>query len=311
MNKLIRWYNKNRKIFWLSIVISIIVISLPRALNQYAKDKNNVGSSMNNTTTYDNTNYSVISQETIKEETNEENNNIINTFIDYCNNRETENAYQLLTNQCKEKLYPTLDDFVNKYYNRIFGDKKSYSIQAWFSNNNYYTYKINFKEDMLSTGNANSSSIEDYYTIVYENGNYKLNINSYIGSIEIDKSAETDDIKISVISKDIFIDYEIYNINVESKIGKSILLDSLENTNTMYLEDSSGLHYDAYSHEIVREELRVRAIKDVSIKFNKKYTTERKITKIVFEDIILDYNNYITYSNKSEFDNRTSVKIEL
>jgi len=79
----------------------------------------------------------------------------------------------------------------------------------------------------------------------------------------------------------------------------------------MYLEDVGKLHYNAYNHELVTEELRIRAIKNISIKFNKKYTTQREIEKIVFSDIVLDYDNYISYTNKAEFQNRTKIEIEL
>lgn len=311
MNRFIRWYNKNRKIFWLTIVVVIIVISVPRALNEYAKDKKDISSSINNTTTYSNSNYSIISGETVKEETNKENTSIINTFIEYCNDGKIKEAYEMLSYECKNILYPTQEDFEIKYYHNIFQNKKSYDIQAWFSATGYYTYKINLKEDILSTGNVNVSSIEDYYTIVYEDNNYKLNINSYIGNVEINKFNETNKIKISVLSKDIFMDYEIYNINVDNRTGKSILVDSLESTNNMYLEDSGELRYDAYSHELVIEELRVRAVKDISIKFNKKYTTERELKKIVLSDIILDYDTYTTYNNKSDYNYRTKLEIGL
>lgn len=79
----------------------------------------------------------------------------------------------------------------------------------------------------------------------------------------------------------------------------------------MYVEDIGELHYNSYSHELVTEELRVRAIKNISIKFNKKYNTQREIERIIFSDIILDYDNYISYTNKSEFQNRTKIEIEL
>lgn len=311
MNRFIRWYNKNRKIFWLTIVVAIIVISVPRVLNEYAKDKKNVSSSIINTTTYSNSNYSIISGETVEEEINIENTSLINNFIDYCNDGKTKEAYNILSDECKNILYPTQEDFETKYYNNIFQNKKSCDIQAWFSATGYYTYKINLKEDILSTGNVDSTSIEDYYTVVYEDNNYKLNVNSYIENIEINKFNETEKLKISVLSKDVFMEYEIYNIKVENKTKNSILVDSLENTNNMYLEDSGGLHYDSYSHEIATEKLRVRGEKEINIKFNKKYSTEREVKKIVFSDIILDYDTYTTYNNRSDYKNRIKIEIEL
>lgn len=221
MHRIIRWYNKNRKMFWIIVFIAIIVINIPRVLNEYAKDKKGKSSSIsNNTTTYNNESYSIISGETVEKEKNKENTDIINSFIEYCNRGETENAYEILSDSCKQNLYPTVNEFKDKYYNKIFNNKKSYEIQAWVLNGNYYTYKINLKEDILSTGNANSASIEDYYTIIYEGSRYKLNINSYIGNENINKFNETDSVKIEVLNKDIFMDYEIYNINVTSKIRK-------------------------------------------------------------------------------------------
>lgn len=224
MNRIIRWYNKNRKIFLLAILVIIALSVLPRVLNEFAKSKKEVSSSINNTTTYNNEDYSIITGETVEEETSKENSNIINSFIDFCNNGNIENAYQILSKDCKDKLYPTINDFKDKYYNKIFNNKKSYSIQAWVTEGSYYTYKIDFKEDMLSTGNANSASIEDYYTIVYEDGGYKLNINNYIASTIINKINETDELKIAVLSKDVFMEYEIYNIYITSKIRKIYII---------------------------------------------------------------------------------------
>ena len=225
MNRIIRWYNKNRKIFWVIVFVAIIVINLPKVLNEYAKDKKEKSSSIsNNTTTYNNEDYSVITGETVKEETNTKNTNIINSFIDFCNNGDIESAYQILSKDCKEQLYPTINDFTDRYYNKVFNNKKSFEMQAWISSGNYYTYKINLEEDILSTGNANSASIEDYYTIVYEDGSFKLNINSYIGNEKINKFNEIDSVKIEILNKNIFMDYEIYNINVTSKMRKIYII---------------------------------------------------------------------------------------
>lgn len=296
MNKLTRFYNKNRKIIWSALFILVIIISVPKALDNYVikqKELNQSSSNENITTTSGNKDYSIISGETVKKETNIQNNIIISNYIDYCNNKKVEEAYSLLSNNCKEKLYPSMQDFYNDYYNNVFSDKKIYDIQAWYTNNNCYTYKVDFKEDILSTGNTDVSSMEDYYTIVIENGENKLNINSYVQTEEINKQNEINEVKVTLLSKDIYMDYEIYNLVVETKTEKPIYLDSLENTNTMYLTDSEGLHYYAYNHELVKEELRVRGIKNVKIKFNKKYTTKRQLTSIMFSDIIPNSDNYI------------------
>ena len=40
---------------------------------------------------------------------------------------------------------------------------------------------------MLSTGNTNDNYIEEYVALKVENGEYKLNINSYLGRNTINK----------------------------------------------------------------------------------------------------------------------------
>ena len=217
MNRFIRWYNKNRKMFWLIVVIAIIISSLPRILNEYAKDKKDVSSSIVNTTTSNNEDFAIITGEEVKEEIRKENKNIINDFVEFCNSGDIEKAYQLLSEECKEKLYPTIEEFEENYYNKIFDNIKTYSIQSWITEGNYYTYKVNLKEDILSTGKANKESIEEYYTIVEGSEEDKLNINNYIGNIPVNKNMEEDKIKIDIISKDVFMEYEIYNIKVINK----------------------------------------------------------------------------------------------
>ena len=314
MNRIIRWYNKNHGLFWVIVFIVIISIAIPRALNKHIKEqkKNGVSSSNRNiTTTYDNADYSIISGGTVKKDVKEKNNTIISNFIEYCNNGDIENAYSLLSDNCKENLYPDIESFKNNYYNRVFNQKRLFEMQAWYQENGSYTYKIDLVEDMLSTGKENTMAIEDYFTIVSEKGKKRLNINDYIKREEINRQKEDDNLKINVVSKDVYLDYEIYNLEVQSKNGKTIVLDSLETTNTMYLQDEGMYKYKAFSHEITQPELQVITTRNLRVKFNKKYTTNRKINKIVFEDIILDYENYLQYDKKSEFYKREKMEISI
>ena len=314
MKRIVKWYNENKMKIWIGIFVVILAIAIPRVLNNYFKNKRkNEVSSSNEiiTTTYGNKDYSIISGETLKKEVANKNNSLIDNFINYCINGDVEKAYDLLSTNCKQKLYPSIEEFTNKYYKSVFENKAKYSAQAFYTNNNCHTYEIVLTEDLLSTGNIDATSIEDYYTIVDDNGKQKLNINSYVTTEIINKSNEDNNIKIDVLSKDIYIDYEIYNLKVESKVGKSILLDSLEKTNGIYLQDNKEFKYNAFSHEKIQEELRVRSVKNIDIKFNKKYTTTANIQKIVFTDIILDFDDYLHHANKSEYKGREILEIEL
>ena len=149
-NKLLRFYNQNRYLVWIVILTVIAIISLIHILNNYI-EKNDLQENDSNIytgiTKKRDENYTVITQKKLDKDTS----NIIKTFINYCNTGNPEQAYKLLSDDCKQLLYPSLESFKEKYYNKIFNTKKLYSCQAMVNHDNYYTYQINFTEDILAT----------------------------------------------------------------------------------------------------------------------------------------------------------------
>lgn len=128
----------------------------------------------------------VISGENVSKEKNDRNINIINEFCENCNNGNIEDAYNMLSSRCKEILFPSLEDFENKYYSLIFTEKRSFKTQSWIQSGGINTYKITIGSDLLSTGGKSNSETVDYYTIVKENEEEKLNINGYVKKEEIE-----------------------------------------------------------------------------------------------------------------------------
>ena len=50
---------------------------------------------------------------------------VIEQFVEYCNNGNVEEAYNLLSDECKDEMYKTLNDFKVSYYDQVFaGEKK-------------------------------------------------------------------------------------------------------------------------------------------------------------------------------------------
>lgn len=62
----------------------------------------------------------IIKGSDISEEQYEEDSNLVNKFLEYCNNSEVDKAYELLTDECKSEKYITLEQFKEYYYNYIF-----------------------------------------------------------------------------------------------------------------------------------------------------------------------------------------------
>jgi len=77
----------------------------------------------------------------------------ISQFIDYCNNGEIEEAYSMLSNNCKKERYDTIDKFKQQYINKVF--KINISEYSFVKKGN--TYIVTLKQDMLITGKLNST----------------------------------------------------------------------------------------------------------------------------------------------------------
>ena len=146
---------------------------------------------------------------------------------------------------------------------------------------------------MLATGKSNDGySKQDYITVKEEDGEDKLNINNYIGHTDINKTTEKDEISMQVISKEAYMDYEEYKINVTNNKDQAIVLDGRSNVDSLYLEDSRGQKYSAYTHELTTPMLNLDAgsSRELTIKFYNRYGSNKTIEYIVFSDLLV--SNY-------------------
>ena len=230
---------------------------------------------------------------------------IIEQFVEYCNNQNAEEAYNLLSDECKDEMYNTLNDFEISYYEPVFGGKKkSVSVENWSSN----IYKVTIQRDILSTGiYSDENTLQDYMSVIRdENENYKLNINGYIGREAINVSKNQNDIEITVLESNTYKDYQTYTFRVTNNSENQILLDDKSNIDSMRLEDENGIEYAAYTHEISDTELVIPAgqTREIEIKYYNKYISTKQIEKIIFSRIVLNYNIGERYSYES-------IEIEL
>lgn len=292
MNKLIRLYNQNRKRFWTIVITIIAGYLLLRTINYSIKMENesnkNKISTSNVVSTIINPNKSAISDYEINESVYKSQNEIVSDFVEFCNGKDITSAYELLSDECKEELYPTVQDFKKYYYDNIFNTKRTYSLQNWTDS----IYKIRYTEDIMTTGKVtDNSSFQDYIKIIMDGKNKKLNINGFLGKETINKEKEYKKIKIKVISRKIYMDYEIYDLEIENNNEKTIMLDTLTKNKTIYLVDKNKTKHYALSNEIVKDSLKVKSKykNNISIKFDNPYIKDRTITSVVFSDILIGY----------------------
>jgi predicted metal-dependent hydrolase len=296
MNKIIRYYNQNRLEIILVIIAIILGIFLLRFINYNIakrKEKENVENISDVIQENEKESKSIITGEEAKVNTSN-NKELIQNFIKYCNGGETEKAYDLLTDDCKEELYPKLEDFEKVYYNSKFVTNKTCEIENW----NGATYRIRLSENALETGKISTEKIEDYVTIRNQDGESRLNINGYIGRTKLNNKNEKEDIKIEITEKNTYMDYEIYTIKVKNNNDEDILLDDLKNTDTIYISDENGTKHVAYMHELLSEQLRIskKTSKELRIKFTNAYISNRKMKKITFSNIMINNGSTVSIS---------------
>lgn len=317
MNGFIRKFNQNRKMIFLDVFIIVSVIICIQVVNNVLKDKHkneyeNIVNTQQDISSY-NSRQSVVTGETVDTKKHENNSQIIENFIKYCNDKNPQKAYELLSEACKAKMFPTENDFINQYYLIFFKDQQEYNYESWLTKSGKYTYKVDLYEDMLKTGGQNTSVTEEYYTVVTENNSTKLNINGFVNSTKMNKNKGNSNITVTIKEKNTFMEYETYVIEVKNNTNKDILLDSKESTNTMYIQDKKENKYSSYSHEISYDKLWVKPnmTRTIEIKFTKEYSSQLDAEKLVFSDIILDYNTYKNLNDKKQYTNRYNLEIDF
>ena len=304
--KIAEWYigNKSKILMAIFVVVVVVLISIiVNILNSLRK--NNTVENLELSTNIQQTDTSIGNFTDIYVEDNESvvtgesiGSSHINTIgtieqlVQLCNEQKVEEAYNLLSDECKEEVYPSLESFRNNYYNTIFnGKKKNISVENWANN----IYKVTFEDDALSTGVYTAEgAIQDYITVVStDNNELKLNINNYIGRREINKTNNAvSGVEITALNTDTYMDYQTFTFRVKNNTNKTILLDDKFSTDNMYITDSNGNQYTAYIHELSEAQLTVTPgeTKDVTIKYYSRYGTTKTITQIIFNKVILNYN---------------------
>lgn len=317
MHKFLRWYNQNREIFFIGLAIIVFIFIIIQVLNAIVGRRNegirnslaSENSSTNSSTAISEPSTSVITGETMSAEETNTVTDVIRIFVEYCNNGDIENAYNMLTDECKTLIYPSIEQFTQNYYERIFYMNRMYSLENWYTSGNLYIYYIKYTEDVLASGDLNSEDNKgDYITVVRTDNGYKLNISSYVGREIKNDRVSTNGVIVLVNWIDMYMDYTIANISITNDTETNICIDPREGNYTTYMYDGNNVKYNALLNENSEEQLMVRRglTNTINIKFNKMYNPERELRGIIFSNVILNYDEYISGTNE-----KNSIVIEL
>ena len=313
MYKMIRIFNQNRKKIIKIILVIVLIILIINIFNYFFK--NNVDNNVVKDESSENiakeviSTKSAISGQTVFESKLKNDVDFIKKFINYCIEQNIDSAYEMLTNECKEEMFNTKEDFFNNYCLKIFDSNKQFTIENWSGD----IYLIKITQDILATGKIkNESTKQDYITVVNKDGESKLNINNYIGRKEINKVTERENIKIYITEINTYMDYEIYSLVVENGSENKILLDAGNNVKSVYLLDNNKMKYYFFSNEIVENKLIIESKfkNKINIKFSNSYSSDRKLQQLVFSEFVLNYDEFKKLQDVQKY-NYYEFKIDI
>jgi len=307
MNRLIRLWNQNRKECIAGIVIIIAIWLLIQLLNMYYANTSKIKNEPKNAVPIYHAeevqNVEIEKEPTaemsgngeIGETAAEQNVEVMKNFIQYCNERNVEAAYNLLATETKTFLFSNIQDFEKNYIQAYFQTRRGLDYELWKTGGGSYTYKITLLNDALAEGTLNTNtSYIDYFTIVAQDGYWKLNLGGLIRYTKLDKTKEDKGTVWNVIGKEVYMNYEVYTIKVTNRSGKTILLDSLQDKTSIFATGNTGTTYSAFLNEIPMADIVLKnyGSSTFKVKFNKIYNsiTTQSIT---FSQVITDYETYI------------------
>lgn len=132
------------RLLFMVIASIAILIFIIQSLNNYVKE-------LNKNTVITEEEKNIIEQEKQNEY---EIKNYISKFIEYCDSKDIQKAYEMISEKCKKEKYGSLENFENEYIKKYFNIKiANYKIKK---DNNIY--EVLLTEDMLITGKTTSTN---------------------------------------------------------------------------------------------------------------------------------------------------------
>lgn len=208
-----RFFKRNMKVIVIVLILWLCVLVINNMLKGYKPQE-----TLN--TTYNQHESVLGSKEQVPTQLKEPINELVDQYFNYCQNKEYENAYNMLSEGCKSIYFAKIDDF-KKYVDTVFNSEKIYYIQNYSNYKNYYIYQIRIFDNIMKTGMTGVKDISFYEEKIVisqdKDGKLRLSIKQYINSETMNDVYEDDYLKIWIEKKDVFYEQERYTIKIKNK----------------------------------------------------------------------------------------------
>lgn len=215
--KIRRFIKKNRK----KVIFVVIAVAIIIAINYILK---NMPEEEIPKTTYE-PNVAVMDESEVPKKWHSEIENRIKTFVDYCNNKEYQKAYDMISDDCKDAIYPVIGDF-KEYVDKRFQVKRIYSIQNFSNISKQYIYDVNFMSDFMATGSTgtNYGYVQEKFVFTEDDNSLKFAIGGFVRTNILDAFVEDENLKIVTKKKNVYYDHETYTVDITNKTDYPIVL---------------------------------------------------------------------------------------
>ena len=255
----------------------------------------------------------IISGSNISKEQYENDKNLVNDFLSFCNKGEVENAYALLSDECKAESYDTIEKFKTLYYNPIFTQERECNLQSWISTKEYTVYKVRYTNAMLSTGVYDPNNVyQDYLTLRKKDNTEKISIGYFIDSEACDVTTQTDILTARVTKRNIYLKYEEYEIEITNRSQATILLSKLDDTNVIMLKGKDNSYHKVNLDPLFSKDLILEPNlkKKITLKFTKDLVANVQPEEIEFRDVVTHYYEYKKSPKNYKDIIQISIKVE-
>lgn len=238
-------------------------------------------------------------------------NNTIDEYFNYCNSKNYNEAFNMLTEECKYYLYDNNIATFQEYVDNIFTSNKIYNLQNYSNVDNIYIYNIKILDDITATGTSEDYEVyQDKLVIHDENNEYKISNQGYIGKKLINRETEEDNMKVKVIKKEISYYKEEYTLEIRNKTDSYIMLSDDLGGNQITLnlgtQKRAALNTSNANIVIVPGET-----KQFILLFDKYYDDGVEPKEINFNNVRLLNNISNESTNESEINKSYSMNIVL
>ncbi len=226
--KIRRFFKKYKKIIIFIIIVWAIIFTVNYILKNMPKEEVPK-------TTYE-PNVSVMSDDEVPDKWQETIESTIDTFVQRCNNKDYENAYNMLSDDCKSEVYPTLNSF-KSYVDNRYSSKRAYSIQNFSNVGKQYIYDVNLMDDIMATGLTGKEYgyLEEKFVFTEDDDSLKLAIGGFVRKQNLNVMAEDENLKVNIDSKDVFYDHENYKVTLTNRSKHPIVIADGSSTNEVSL----------------------------------------------------------------------------